>query len=92
MQSSYGKAEWLAKDGLGGRTELVAVSMSIDHSQLFIVLDHETEAGDAKIREFKVLRLQDLTGRGDCALERDSKEEKKGESRGGEAESGTDPN
>lgn len=90
VQSSYGKAEWLDKDGLGGRTELVAVSMSVDHSQLFIVLDHETPGGEAKIREFKVLRLQDLTGRGDCALE--GAPEDKEESRGGEAKPGTGAN
>ena len=66
VQSQYGKADWLDKDGLGGKTELHAVSVSYDHSQLFIVLDHTTREEDATIREFKVLRLQDLTARGDC--------------------------
>ena len=45
------------------------MSVSYDHSQLFIVLDHQSPDGEAQIREFKVLRLQDLTGRGDCEVE-----------------------
>jgi hypothetical protein len=78
VQSSFGKADWLDKDGLKGKTVLHAVSVSYDHSQLFIVLDHQSPDGEAQIREFKVLRLQDLTGRGDCELEGQKKEEKKG--------------
>ena len=83
VQSSFGKAEWLNKDGLKGKTTLHAVSVSFDHSQLFIVLDHQSPDGEAQIREFKVLRLQDLTGRGDCELEGEKKSQqrqgKKGE-------------
>jgi len=77
VQSSFGKADWLDKDGLKGKTVLHAVSVSYDHSQLFIVLDHQSPDGEAQIREFKVLRLQDLTGRGDCELEGQKQEEKK---------------
>ena len=77
VQSSFGKADWLNKDGLNGKTMLHAVSVSYDHSQLFIVLDHQSPDGEAQIREFKVLRLQDLTGRGDCELEGQKQEGKK---------------
>ena len=82
VQSQYGKGEWLDKDGLGGKTVLHAVSVSYDHSQLFIVLDHTTREEDATIREFKVLRLQDLTGRGDCEVEGAKKEEAPSEGAG----------
>jgi hypothetical protein len=76
VQSSYGKADWLDKDGLRGKTTLAAVSVSYDHSHLFIVLDHQTPEGDTVIREFKVLRLQDLTSRGDCARVGEEEKEK----------------
>ena len=60
----FREAEWLSKDGLRGKTTLHAVSVSYDHSQLYIVLDHQSPDGEAQIREFKVLRLQDFDGAG----------------------------
>jgi hypothetical protein len=68
VESDYGRGEWLAKDGLKGMTALSSVSVDIDRSRIFLVLDHQTPEKDATIREFKVLRLQDLTGRDDCAV------------------------
>ena len=42
------------------------VAVAPDRSKLFVVLDHETPEGDARLREFKVVHIDALLQRGEC--------------------------
>ena len=58
---------WLAKDGVGGSTVLADVAVAPDRSKVFVVLDHVNPEGDGRLREFKVVHIDALLQRSECA-------------------------
>ena len=77
--SSDGLRPWLKRDGVKGEegvrgpTQLLGVSVSKEYGLIFIVLRHETPERDAAVPEIKVLRLSDLTHRGECSPQKKRK-------------------
>lgn len=60
---------WVLVDAHGGKSALSALSADPAHNKAILVLDHTTASGDATIREFMLLPLDDLLGRAECKPE-----------------------